>query len=268
MRPYLFSLTALEAHPNFHCASKVSRVLCLYDNAGESFLPGEDRATSPVTRHLALSRAVFFLFDPTQDTRFRRACRGRTNDPQMIERTERLERERPVRQETILIEAAERVRRYSGLSHNVKHSRPLVIVVTKFDCWAALLNTARLARAWTVSEGPLSAMKLEMVEEMSQQLRSLIWRLSPEIVSAAEGFARHVLYIPASATGCNPTVDPNTGADGFRPRDIHPVWAEVPMLYVMAKWMHGLVSYVKPKGEEPNGRSSAGNGQPPGSRRA
>ena len=102
-------------HFQRHSAAAAARVLCVYDNAGESFLPGADTAASPVTRHLAQSRVLLFLFDPTQDMRFRRLCRGTTNDPQMLERSERLERERPVRQETILAEAAQRVRRSTGL---------------------------------------------------------------------------------------------------------------------------------------------------------
>ena len=68
-----------------------------------------------MTRHLALSQVLMFLFDPTQDIRFRKLCSGKTSDPQMMERAERLQRERAVRQETILTEAAQRVRRYAGL---------------------------------------------------------------------------------------------------------------------------------------------------------
>ena len=55
-RPFVFSLVPLEGHPNLHCPAKVARSICVYDNAGESFLPGEDAAASPVTRHLAGSR--------------------------------------------------------------------------------------------------------------------------------------------------------------------------------------------------------------------
>ena len=61
------------------------RALGLYDNAGEHFLPGRDTLGSPVTRHLARSRVLFFLFDPTQDPRFRKACSGKMHDPQMAE---------------------------------------------------------------------------------------------------------------------------------------------------------------------------------------
>ena len=57
-RPFVFSLLPLEGHPNLHSSAKVARSICVYDNAGESFLPGEDTAASPVTRHMALSSGL------------------------------------------------------------------------------------------------------------------------------------------------------------------------------------------------------------------
>ena len=68
--PFLFSVSPQTAHPNHKKAADLSTVLCLYDNAGESFLPGADSALSPVTRHLAKSEVLLFLFDPTQDPHF------------------------------------------------------------------------------------------------------------------------------------------------------------------------------------------------------
>jgi hypothetical protein len=246
-RPFAFTLLPIEGHPNFNISTKVARTLCVYDNAGESFLPGEDAATSPVTRHLALSRVLMFLFDPTQDIRFRKLCSGETSDPQMMERIERLQRERAVRQETILTEAAQRVRRYAGLSQSQKHSRPLIVVVTKFDSWKNLLDGATLPPALAVgSLSARSAMNLQGIEDISQLLRTLLWKVSPEIVSAAESFSSQVLYVPVSATGRSPETNPETGAFGFRPRDMKPVWAEVPILYALSRWMPGLVPYVKP----------------------
>jgi hypothetical protein len=246
-RPFVFSVFPLEGHPNYGAAATAARVLCVYDNAGESFLPGADTAASPVTRHLALSRALMFLFDPTQDMRFRKLCSGKTNDPQMMERSERLDRERPVRQETILAEAAQRVRRFSGLGENQKHPRPLIVVVTKLDTWAPLLQALRIRELnfpWECTgHGPVAAMQLDVVDALSQKLRSLLWEVSPELVAAAESFASQVLYVPVSATGSSPERDPRTGAFGFRPKNIKPVWAEVPLLYTMSRWMQGLVPY-------------------------
>lgn len=273
--PFVFVLRPLDHHPNAALSNRISRAICLYDNAGESFLPGSDQATAPVTRHLALSRALFFCFDPTQEMRFRNACLGKSADPQMKERAERLARERPVRQDTILLEAADRVRRYAGISQNAKHNRPLVVVVTKYDSWAALLGNETLTPPWVPTPlGSLHALDLEQVEARSRRVRALLWELCPEIVSAAEGFSDQVIYIPVSAIGRPPEVDPQTGALGVRPRDIQPQWAEVPLLYVMARWFQGIVPYFRPKeGASESGaeitpsqgvtRLAAGEGEPP-----
>jgi hypothetical protein len=245
-RPFVFTWMPLQGHANSKPACALARTVCLYDNSGESFLPGKDAAASPVTRHLALSRVLMFLFDPTQDMRFRKLCSGKSDDPQMIERANRLQRECAERQETILTEAAARVRRYAGLAQNQKHRRPLLVVITKFDSWARLVE-GKLPAPWVTDPvSKHSAVHLEGIENVSRLLRKLLWKVSPEIVSAAESFADEVTYIPVSATGRGPEVDPATGALGFRPRDIKPIWAEVPMLYAMSRWMQGLVPFVKP----------------------
>ncbi|MEN6450396.1 MAG: hypothetical protein ABFC96_07895 [Thermoguttaceae bacterium] len=254
-RPFIFSVAPMEGHPNFGAAA-AARALCVYDNAGESFLPGADTAASPVTRHLALSRVLIFLFDPTQDMRFRKLCSGRTDDPQMQERSERLDRERAVRQETILAEAAQRVRRFAGLGQKQRHSRPLIVAVTKFDAWSALLKIKSLPTPYLYNaRGSLAAVRLEVIETLSEKLRSLLWQVSPELVSVAESFASQVLYVPVSATGRGPERDPQDNKLKFRPKDVRPIWAEVPLLYSMSQWMQGLVSYY---------RKPSGNGTPAG----
>jgi hypothetical protein len=95
------------------------------------------------------------------------------------------------------------------------------------------------------SQNSLAAMQLDPIETLSQTLRSLLWKITPELVSTAESFASQVLYIPMSATGCSPECDPKTGAFGFRPKDVKPLWAEVPLLYSMSRWMQGMVHYRK-----------------------
>jgi hypothetical protein len=216
--------------------------MCLYDNAGESFLPGADKATSPVTRHLALSRCLFFLFDPTQDPRFRYACKGISDDPQMQIRNERLSRENSTRQDTILIEAIQRVRRFAGLRDDELHQRPLVIVVTKWDSWQKLipdLSTSPPIKA--LKDSDIKVLDLDRVLTASQKVGELLRKLTPELVSAAEGFARELIFVPVSATGRAPEVDPSTGGLGIRPKDIQPFWVEVPVFYALSRFSGGLI---------------------------
>lgn len=241
-RPFMFTLQPTRKHPSYKHAQTVSKVISLYDNAGESFLPGADKSTSPVTRHLALSKALFFCFDPTQDPRFRKACAGKTDDPQMLPRATRLERENSVRQDTILVEATQRVRRHAGLREDQLHKQPLMVIVTKWDSWRKLLPDLSHKEPYKVIDGqPIEALDIEKILDASKQVESLLEKLCPEIVATAIGFAEEVFFIPISATGRGPEVDPETGALGIRPRDIKPWWVEIPLLLGFHRSTRGLV---------------------------
>lgn len=241
-RPFMFTLQPTRKHPSYKHSNAVSKVISLYDNAGESFLPGADKSTSPVTRHLALSKALFFCFDPTQDPRFRRACEGISDDPQMVPRAQRLERENSVRQDTILVEATQRVRRHAGLREDQLHKHPLIVVVTKWDSWHKLLpNLSRKEPYKKFTDQPIQAINIETIVNASEQVEAMLEKLCPEIVATAIGFAEEVYFIPISATGHGPEVDPDTGALGIRPRDISPWWVEIPLLLGFHRSTRGLV---------------------------
>ncbi len=259
-RPFMFNLQPMPRHPRYSRAARMSRVMSLYDNAGESFLPGADKATSPVTRHLALSKCLMFCFDPTQDPRFRRACEGKSSDPQMTRRSTRLNREASVRQDTILLEAIQRVRRHAGLRDDQLHQRPLIIVVTKWDSWRGLLPDVSHEEPYRVlADQPVDALNLEQIHRASQAVGELLGELCPEIVTAAEGFAQNLLFVPVSATGRSPEVDPDSGVLGIRPRDMAPYWAEVPLVYALHHATHGLVgaTYRKAVGNRAGGDRAA-----------
>ncbi len=148
-----------DGHPGGDPA-RLARMLCLYDNAGEHFQPGQDTASSPVTRHLARSQAILFLFDPTQDLRFRAVCRG-GDAAGASQRAARLSR-----QETILNEAATRIRRHAGLSQNAKFDRPVIVVLSKLDVWAHLFDDGDEGEPWR-SQGNLTGVDVERIERRS-----------------------------------------------------------------------------------------------------
>ncbi|MDR1491760.1 MAG: hypothetical protein LBT05_03435 [Planctomycetaceae bacterium] len=242
-QPFTFTMTPDKEHPLANNPANISKILCLYDNAGESYLPGEDSAVRPVTRHIVMSDAVFFLFDPTQDARFRRACQGRANDPQMQNNDS--VRRSPVRQESILSELANRARNHWNARGKTRKKTPLVIVLTKADAWGFLLNT-KLSNPWmAVPNTNVRALHTAEIENVSQKSRALLYQLIPEIVSAAEQLSEDVIYIPVSATGGPPSVDPQTGALGFRSADIKPYWVEVPILYMLNKLARGVIPAAK-----------------------
>jgi hypothetical protein len=225
-RPLLFTLQPQDHHPLAASPRRLARVLCLYDNAGEHFQPGQVSTSNQATHHLARSRLLLFLFDPTQDPRFRRLCEEEPNGAGG----------KTGRQESVLLEAATRIRRYTGLAQNARHNRPLIVVVTKYDSWASLL--AGDSKEPSIRGDRLD---LERIDQRSQSLRLLMLRVCPEVVTAAESFAEQVVYVPVSALGCRPQVDPRTKALAIRPRDIQPIWATVPLLYGLSRSASGLI---------------------------
>jgi hypothetical protein len=265
-RPFLYNLRPTGNHPKHEAARSLSRVVCLYDNAGEDFLPGSDSTATPTTRHLAQAFLFLFLFDPLQDLRFHQLCRTRKLSlptPEILYGS-RLNRVSS-RQEIILTEAANRVRRSLGLGQTEKHKRPLVIVVTKYDVWRGLLEKGHQEEPFR-NAGNQWGLDRALVEGCSHQVREL---LCPELVTAAEGFSQEVVYIPVSALVCPELV---TAAEGFsqevvyipvsalgnvpklapkglaiRLRDINPLGVTVPLLYGLSRWLKGLVATVKTK---------------------
>lgn len=237
-RPFLFSMLPQAGHISDGNAGAVSRILCLYDNAGEHFQPGQDTASSPVTHHLALSRAVLFLFDPTQDRRFRAFCRTREVGPAGT-RESRLSR-----QETLLTEAAARIRGLSGLSHQSRYDRPMIVVLSKFDEWAHLCDFQDQRDPWK-KRGDLAAVNVELVKQRSQSLRRLLAHHCPETVAAADSFASNVTYIAVSSLGDRTHMDPRTGVASIRPAEIRPHWVTVPLLYALSQVLPGLIPRLK-----------------------
>jgi len=250
-RPFLFTLRPDSSHPHAE-AKTIQRVICLYDNAGEHFEPGRDSAGAPVTRHLALSETLLFLFDPTQNAKFRTACQEFTDDPQMQAKEELGRGESRVRQDVILSEAAARVRKYGGLGQAEKHNKPLIVLVTKYDCWRPLLDNGNLEEPWLNDpKGGPAGLKVDLIKEVSKKLKLLLQQYAPELVSVAESFCDEVYYLPVSATGCSPedivgdeaetATNSDRPASGFRPKDIKPIWAEVPLLFPLCLRTRGVI---------------------------
>ena len=153
----------------------------------------------------------------------------------------------------MLLEAAHRIRSVTGLPQNARAPRPLIVIVTKYDAWWSLAKFQPLESNWVVrphSSG-LCGLYVDGLQMISQQMREILMEYSPELVAAAEGFSEDVIYVPVSALGHGPERDA-TGALGVRPRDIDPMWAEVPMLYALHRSVPGLVPKI----------TSQGNGRP------
>lgn len=221
-KPFYFDVRPAEDHINAENGRKLSRLLCLYDNAGEHFRPGEDTVTNPVTRHLGLAESWIFCFDPTQDPRFRRALAGKTKDHQVTES--------PVtaRQESVLNEMINRIRRHSQMGLKDRSNKPLIVACTKLDAWGELLG--ELPTPWgKSSRSGKTVLNLSKVEEVSDRLKKILSEHCPEVVAASQSISSQVYFVPVSATGVSPN------QKGEIPTDqVDPKWCEVPVLIAMA----------------------------------
>lgn len=230
-KPMSFLLEPLESHGRFQDAS-ASKLVCLYDNAGEHFLPGGDSVASPGTRHMAESNFLLYLYDPTQDPRWhemmRKDCPG--NEIPITRQ--------PRRQEDVLREAFTRVRKLRGLADGAKHDRPLVIILNKCDLWKSLVP--KLPSGVLVRSNQVVGVNLDIIHEHSSTLRALLIRTIPELVYAAEGFCTQVIFTAASTLGVKPTYR----ADGqayICPRDIRPQGVVLPFIVGLQLTTQGLL---------------------------
>ncbi|MBR0459778.1 MAG: hypothetical protein IJJ26_11130, partial [Victivallales bacterium] len=225
-KPFMFTITPEPHHPRFdEVRASMSRTLVLYDNAGEHFEPGMDSVDNPTTQHLLQSDTIFFLFDPTKDSRFRKRLQN-VEDPQLNTKA------KVQRQEIILTEMINRIKKYSGLKSSAKSAKKLLFLVSKFDVWKHLLDFEVPAEPWRWEKScNTSALDIDAIQNVSFAVRHLLDSICPEIVATAESFAGEVLYFPNSAIGHSPELDPDSGVLAIRPRDVAPFWVSVPMLY-------------------------------------
>ena len=258
-QPFIYTTEPMPNHPLLKLADKTRQVVCVYDNAGEHFLPGMDHITAPVTRHMAKSDVLLFIFDPTQDVRFRAACTEPVNDPQMcsgpnIETQRRLH---ATRQDTVLVNVLTQIRNLNFLPPNEKVKMPLIVVLTKYDAWKQLGKGVFPAgkapeerEPWKMtSDGIINYYNSNRVEKYSQILRELLLDLIPNLVSAAESAVEKVTYIAVSATGGPPELgEPDENGEHplcYRPINVKPIWAEVPFLHAQYLTHKSTVPFVK-----------------------
>jgi hypothetical protein len=248
--PFIFTVRPGRDHINGQGAAHLTTLLTLYDNAGEHFLPGADTTRAPGTQHLARAQVLMFVFDPTQDVRFRHRLQGESSDPQLAPGL------RTVRQDLLLVEMARRIRLHAGLAPQERIRKPLFLLMSKSDIWSHLLRDTGGAPVDVTTppyarERPgLGKMGIRRVDRTSGLVRELLLAFAPEVVSAAEDAFERVIYVPVSATGTSPILDPATGLLKMPVDRIAPAWCAVPFAYALARWSTHLMASDKSEGRE------------------
>jgi hypothetical protein len=241
--PLQFCLQPTQSHPRFR-HGKLGRLLILYDNAGEDFRPGAEDVGTAVIQHLAKSQILLTMFDPIQEPRFRSSCHS--DDPQLTLGLRPDPTAAPVllRQETILTEAARRIRRYLGISQEKRIKQPLIVIVPKFDLWGELAGVDIDKEPYVFGDEhrPLQ-IKLADIEQVSLKIRAMILRFCPEYIASVESLSERVRYIPVSSLGRSPQVFQRDGKTfyGICPKEVQPKWVTVPLMYCLARWAPGML---------------------------
>ncbi|MDA1007655.1 MAG: hypothetical protein O2800_01435 [Planctomycetota bacterium] len=237
-KPFLFTLRPRPEHVNGAKRDALTFVFCLYDNAGEHYLPGADSVVTPGTKHIAAASVVMFMYDPLQDVRFRTMLRGVSHDPQL---------EMPIRgmrQDTLITELVTRIRAHAALPSTGRVKRPLLLLVSKSDSWGHLLNGIDIhTEPYTPidDESRVGRIDIDRVDAVSDAVRNLLLSHTPELVAAAEDGFERVIYMPVSATGAAPSLDGESGMLKIAPRQLKPHWVTVPFIYALARWSQHFI---------------------------
>jgi hypothetical protein len=207
------------------------RLLCLYDNAGEHFLPGADAPHEPVTRHLGVSRSLIFVVDPTQDQRVIERLGGR-EAVQAVGGAGSIDQ----RQDLILIEVANRVRRLRGLSAFDRLPFRIVLALSKADIWGAVTEPPIAADFGGYRAGKSIAVPPKSVlKQADATCRDFLSRYMPELLATARALDPDLRIVPFSGLGHPPSSATRGERLAIRPRDVNPVWPAAPLVVALAE---------------------------------
>lgn len=227
-KPFTFRWLPAIDHPSYADRAEVGRVVCLYDNAGEHFLPGSNRAGNFATDHLRRSNALVFLFDPTQHAPIRPQLRQTSDDPQLSTTG------RNYSQAEVLDEVLERVRRRRGVAGVDRISIPLIVAVTKSDVWSGSLGEPALPDDMSiVDRNGKPSIDMEQFTAVSDRVRTWLKSHCPEMVHAAESQVERVFFVPTSSQGTSPELNPQSKLLMVRPSTMQPRMADAPLLLAL-----------------------------------
>ncbi len=207
------------------------RMLCLYDNAGEHFLPGRESPQEPVTRHLGASKALVFVVDPTQDHRVVERLGGREAVAAVGGGGSAEQR-----QDLVMIEAANRVRRLRGLSVGDALPFRIVLALAKADIWAPIADPELSGLfAASTARSSIAVPGGDVLERAHRACVGFLQSHMPELAATARALDREFRAVPFSGLGNAPMRD--TAQDGLRirPQDVRPIWPAAPLVVALSE---------------------------------
>lgn len=241
-RPYLYTVQPRHDPRYASVEQQLARTICLYDNAGEQFLPGTDLGNAPVIDHLARSEALLFVFDPIQESDFRRRCRKRgCTDPQVTKAPFSYS------QTDVLTKVVSRIQSLTRLPATKLYDKPLIVIVNKYDAWKGLLEKEPTAPDRIIGDDGKghTVFDADGLLRFSEKIEDFLQFLTPEIVNEARSFAKEVVFIPVTTTGMSPQYVENPNNPEGRPDllfkrgKLKPRWVELPVLFALHRATSG-----------------------------
>ena len=236
-KPFIFAVRPTVGHGPTSTPQTTSIVY--YDNSGESFnFRSDDDGTKRYTQHLGESDAVLFTYDFLLNPTARQRLQLISQDPQVsgILKT--------ARQEDILTEAIQRIRRYRRLNDGQLIDSSLIVCVQKYDVWKSLLHylpkvDANLDRIDHSSieyfrEHGVAGLDVQEMNAISLLVRKLLSDYSHGFVTSAEAHFSRVRYFPVSALGASPKLEGEFLK--IQPDQIRPFRVTHPMLWMLHEW--------------------------------
>jgi hypothetical protein len=209
----------------------VRQLLCLYDNAGEHFLPGRESAHEPVTRHLAASRALVFVVDPTQDQRVIDRLGGRD-----AVRAQGGAGSAEQRQDLVLIEAANRVRRLRAMSAFDPLPFRIVLALAKADIWGHLTDPeVRADFAGVSAKTSVTVPTMGVLDGVHKATEGFLAACMPELLATTRALDPKFRIVPFSGLGKAPARSESDSGLTIRPRDVRPVWPAAPIVVALSE---------------------------------
>ncbi|UDQ99170.1 hypothetical protein AAEX28_03580 [Lentisphaerota bacterium WC36G] len=224
--PFVFTLQSSITERNKRYDLPIN--VTFYDNAGEHFQPGMDDYFNPGTKHLGNSEGIMFCFDVSKELRI--VNQLNVDDPQ-------LNNADFSNQTTLFTEMASRMRKFRNMSSSDKFDKTLIINLVKCDLLQNLFDDKIFEENYYYRDPESKEFKLDFckVIDMSFHARSLLQKYCPDFIQVVEGFCCDVYYVFTSSTGNHAEFDPTTGNIGIKPKDIKPLFSELPLMLLLAQ---------------------------------
>jgi hypothetical protein len=204
-----------------------SRTIVFHDTAGEAFLHSSN--ITPSIEHLASANTLIFVLDPFQDPGLRDVLSK--TDPQFKIFT----KGGSARQDLLILETADRIRRLQGKSTEEKLNIPMVFVINKLDAWATLVDDIDFSISpFTIDDEGNTKLNLEVIESVNKSMRIMLQTYVPDWLDAMDAISTDITIVPSAPLGISPTGD-EFGSLQIEIASVSPIWADVPFLMAIKK---------------------------------